>query len=153
MSTQSSNKRAGRLALLILLGALFSGCSAQSSTLAGLLDGSLAFKVCDAIAVDTIVVSKFSTADTSNPDLTEVWVASGTGQSLPAGSVVVLGQAPSGFTVDVPYTEGTIDFARDGVVISLLQVGGNNDVAQFNLTELKEGYWTDMAGATAQDWC
>jgi hypothetical protein len=132
-------------ALVVVCGALLGGCTPRSSMLAGLIDGTIAFTVCDSIAPDRIVVSKFDPSDSAS-GTTDVWVVRGGDRTLPAGSIVVVGQTPQGYEVEVPYVAGTITRPNSGFSILLDQTAVASDSAQFDVGELTEGTWVDSEG-------
>lgn len=143
------------LAILLALALTVSGCSAQSTILVGKPDGSLAFKVCATIEADSIIVSRVDDPDSSSR-LVTVWSMTGiqgTDQAIESGTVIVVGQAPDGYQVDVPYIHGSIDSAEDIILVSLLETGANNDVGQFNLMKLGDAEWTDSLGRAVDGSC
>jgi hypothetical protein len=143
-------RRGGGLLAAVLVLAL-TGCIPESSTRAGLVDGTVAIMVCRDMKIDSIVVTTYDGADSS--EHTEVWAVSGEVQTLPGGTTVVLGETPPGFEVDLPYVDGTVDPDRQGLVVSLRLVGVRSDVASFGVATLEEGAWTDVNGRVRDSSC
>jgi len=134
------------VALLGLIAVGLAGCAAGSPTLAKRDGETIAFKVCASIEADSIVVSRIDKPATREATVTVVWEASSIAGSLEAGTVVILGEAPPGYQVTVPFIEGTVDLTKDALFFTLRDTGGRNDVGQFYLSEVVGESWTDTNG-------
>ena len=145
-------RRCGSIVLGMLTATVLTGCTPEAPIFARIVDGQVAFSICQGIDLLEIRVETFPEGDTSNS--TVVWRAKGS-TAVPEGFVLTYGETPEGWSTELPAE--TIDLGSKQIYLALdgASEDGNSDVlvAEFSGASLTEDSWVNQVGTETQEAC